>query len=100
MKEKTPKLFSFNLDAEKNELVTLPHFLPIAITKLNGRSEVVYKPSALNNCFFAFVIQGAFEMEGILLHARDGVAFWNYEQAEIEALSNDAIILLLEMRLD
>ncbi len=94
------QLLSFNADENKNTLIHFPFALPVAIAKFDGRKELVYTPTKPNNCVFAFVIQGAFEMEGILLHARDGVAFWNYKHAEMEALSNDAIIVLLEMGTD
>jgi len=32
-----------------------------------------------------------------LLHARDGLVLWDAKEIEMEALSNDAIILLLEI---
>lgn len=90
-------LQSFNIDASKNIPVAVNLPLPVTITKFDGRQETIYTPLNKNSCVFAFVIQGAFEMEGILLHPRDGVAFWNYEQIETEALSNDAIIFLVEL---
>jgi len=46
-----------------------------------------------------FVLEGAFEAEGRLLHSRDGLALWDTNEIEIEALSNDAIILLIEITL-
>ena len=49
------------------------------------------------NGFFAFVIEGAFELEGRLLHARDGLALWNLEKIEWEALSGGAILLVLQV---
>ena len=47
-----------------------------------------------------FVIEGAFEVQGTLLHARDGLALWGTDKLEKEALSNDAIILLIELPLN
>jgi len=44
-------------------------------------------------------LEGAFEVEGRLLHARDGLALWETEKVELEALSNDAIILVMEISL-
>jgi len=38
-------------------------------------------------------------VEGRLLHARDGLTLWETEEAEMEALSNDAIVLLIELPL-
>lgn len=37
-----------------------------------------------------------FEVEGHLLHVRDGLALWNTEQVGMKALSNDAILLVIE----
>ena len=44
-----------------------------------------------------FAIEGAFEIQGALLHARDGLALWRTDEIEAEDLSNDAIILLIEL---
>jgi redox-sensitive bicupin YhaK (pirin superfamily) len=46
-----------------------------------------------------YVIEGAFEVQYRLLHARDGLALWEAERVEWEALSNDAILLVLEVPL-
>lgn len=45
------------------------------------------------------MIEGVFEVQGTLLHARDGLAIWEAEEVEMEALSNDAIIFLIELPL-
>lgn len=93
----TAQLHTFNIDGNRNNLISLPLLQHTCIAKLDGRKEIVYTPSKKNNCLFAFAVQGAFETEGILMHPGDGVAFWNYNQIEMEALSNDAIIFLLEV---
>jgi redox-sensitive bicupin YhaK (pirin superfamily) len=71
----------------------------VSIGKFSGRGETIYKLSNKNSGLFAFVIEGAFEVEGRLLHARDGLTLWETEEAEMEALSNDAIVLLIELPL-
>ena len=43
------------------------------------------------------MIQGAFEVQHRLLKSRDALALWNVVEVEIEALSNEAIIVLIEM---
>lgn len=68
----------------------------ISIGKFSGRGEAVYSLTRENAGCFLFVIAGAFEVNGCLLHARDGLGLWNAGQIEMEALSNDAIILLIE----
>lgn len=74
---------------------TLP--FDISIGKFSGRGEATYQVN--NNCsnLFVFVIEGAFEVEGRLLHARDGLALSAIEYAAAEALSQDAILLTIEL---
>ena len=80
---------------ENDDATKLPFM--ISIGKFSGRGETVYLPKNKNACLFAFVIEGAFEVEGRLLHARDGLALWQTGTVEMEALSNDAIIMLMEL---
>lgn len=62
----------------------------------DGRAETVYTPQP-GNGLFAFVISGAFEIEGRLLEERDAIALWDITRAELEALSENAVILLFEV---
>lgn len=48
---------------------------------------------------FVFVIGAAFEVQGTLLYERDGLALWKTGEVEMEALSNNAIILVIELPL-
>jgi redox-sensitive bicupin YhaK (pirin superfamily) len=81
----------------QDEPPTLPR-LPFSLSlgRFMGRQETVYK-TAPGNSFFAFVIAGAFELEGRLLHEKDGVALWEVAEVELEALSNYALVLVLEL---
>jgi redox-sensitive bicupin YhaK (pirin superfamily) len=79
---------------ENSGLSSLP--FTVSIGKFSGRAETTYKLTSENSGLFVFVIEGAFELEGRLLHARDGLALWEIKEMELEALSNDAIILLIE----
>ena len=92
--------FSFDLDEHKNYFIssTLEAGIVFHIAKLKGRQKATVQFSNNTAAAFAFVIKGAFELEDRLLHARDGLALWNCKQAEMEALSNDAIIFMLEMK--
>lgn len=67
------------------------------IGKYTGRNEGVYWLSDPTKRVFVFVIEGAFEVQDRLLHPRDGLALWNLSEVAFEALSNDAILLLLEL---
>ncbi len=69
----------------------------LAIGKFSGRAETMYQAHANSAGLFVFVLEGAFEVEGRLLHARDGLWLTDTTAVEMEALSNDAILLLLEL---
>lgn len=69
----------------------------LSIGKFSGRGETVYKTQNKNAGLFFFVIEGAFETEGRLLHPRDGLGLYEMQEAETEALSENAIILVLEL---
>jgi quercetin 2,3-dioxygenase len=71
----------------------------ISIGKFDGREETACRVRNKDSGVFVFVIEGAFEVQGTLLHARDGLALWETDEVEMEALSNDAIILLIELPL-
>ncbi|TCD19856.1 hypothetical protein EZ456_20325 [Pedobacter psychrodurus] len=93
----------FNFDFEKNqnqllEIISNPK-LPFKLSAgiFAGRKEAIYKMQNSNHQFFTFIIDGAFEIEGRLMHARDSLALWDIEQVELEALSNNAIVVILEL---
>ncbi|MCZ4225336.1 hypothetical protein [Pedobacter rhodius] len=94
-------LFNFDFEQKQNQLIEiisnpkLPFKLSAGI--FAGREEVVYKMKSPENSFYAFIIDGAFEIEGRLIHARDGLALWKTESVELEALSDNAIFLVLEL---
>jgi hypothetical protein len=46
---------------------------------------------------FVYVIEGAVEFQNRLLEQRDGLALYSVTTSEFEALSNDAILLVLEV---
>jgi hypothetical protein len=65
-----------------------------------GRTKNKYILKNPQNGVFAYVINGAFELEERLMEYRDGLALWNLKEVEFEALSEFAILLLLEIPLD
>ncbi|MES2276679.1 MAG: hypothetical protein V4592_11705 [Bacteroidota bacterium] len=103
----TPQLYAFDLMADQNTLIDvvtanqpgslnpLPFSLHIGL--FQGRRDVLYqvKPGAL---FYAFVIAGAFELQGRLMHQRDGLALWDLQEADVEALSNNAVLLVMQIK--
>ena len=71
--------------------------LKASIGKYDGRAEDIYTINDASKNVFVFVIEGAFEVQNRLLHAKDGLALWYVNEIEFEALSNKAIILILEI---
>ncbi|MBE7176030.1 MAG: hypothetical protein INR69_06485 [Mucilaginibacter polytrichastri] len=92
---------NYSLDAGDKRLSRVdftPDFpaLPfrVWIKQFSGREEAVHH--CRGNAVFAFVIAGAFEAEGRLLHERDGLTLRNPQTIEFEALSAHAVLLLIE----
>jgi hypothetical protein len=68
----------------------------IHIGQFDNRIEVTYNLEP-GKSLFAYVISGAFEIEGRLLHPRDGLALWNLSTIELECLAKDAVLILIEL---
>lgn len=68
----------------------------IGVGRFNGRGENEYAISP-SSTLYAFVLLGVFEIDGRLLHERDGIALWATDKIEMEALSNNAILLTIEL---
>jgi len=83
---------------EKNNLLTLLESddYKISIGIFTGRSEGIYTLKNTKNGAFAFIINGAFEFQNRLLESRDALAIWDVTAIEFEALSENALILLIE----
>jgi redox-sensitive bicupin YhaK (pirin superfamily) len=72
------------------------------IGQYDGRDEGTYSMPAAGRNVFIFVLRGAFEVANRLLHEKDGLAV-RYEQEAVldfEALSNGAVLLIIDMPLD
>ncbi|MFD2942232.1 pirin family protein [Flavobacterium notoginsengisoli] len=65
----------------------------------DGRKEGSFKLRNSKNGVFAFVLNGAFEVENRLLEAKDGLALKETEKIEWEALSENAILIVIEVPL-
>jgi len=72
----------------------------LSLVKLYGRQEELHLKKNNTNDLFVFVIQGALEVQYRLLHEGDGLALWDIDELEFEALSNDAILLIIEAGLN
>lgn len=93
--------FGFDL-SQKNQLIPLfetSHALGF-IGIYDGRKEDLYTLKEASNGVFVFVIHGAFEVENRLLEARDGLRIEQIEMIEWEALSENALLMVLEIPSD
>lgn len=93
------KTEQFTIDIEKQN-VLLPIFVKDDISvhfgKFAGRQEAIYSLENSTKKLFVFVIEGAFEVDNKLMETRDGLALWNVTEIEMEALSDNAMILFIE----
>lgn len=96
-------IFDVNPGAAANQLVELcPNLFPmdlpfkLSMGQFDGRAESIYHTMKWSNQVFCYVIAGAFEIEGRLLHTQDGIALWDTQTLDLEALSNNALILTIE----
>ncbi|GEM_PF-2643365 len=92
---------SFDLDDQKNVLqkIIYPHneFQPLQLSmgKFDGRSDYKYYLTTGDHAF-VYVPEGAFEIEHCLLERSEGLGIRDSRSIDCEALSNDAILLILE----
>jgi redox-sensitive bicupin YhaK (pirin superfamily) len=101
-----PKQQSFDFDlSETNQLQWLigpAHLHQTSycyLGKFDGRKKGNYLLPQSNRGIYAFVIEGVFEVQDRLLHTKDGLVIWNADEIDFEALSNGAILLLLDLPL-
>lgn len=79
----------------KNQLVTAAGnatFIKVGIYDSRVKDSV----SITDNSVVIYVINGSFEVEGRLMEHRDSLQLWDVQHIDIEALSEAAIILLIE----
>lgn len=93
------QVYTVDLEQYHNALqVLLPpqKTFQLSIGKFDGRADVVHVLTKPQKSCFVFVIDGVFEVQNRLLHARDGLYLIDDESIEFEALANEAIFLILE----
>lgn len=95
----TGQLHVIDLEQHNNALQTiLPPQKPyqVSIGKFAGRVDVEHCLTKAAQSAFVFVIDGVFEVQNRLLHARDALLLSPERSIEFEALANEAILLILE----
>lgn len=65
----------------------------------DGRKEGTFRLRNSKNGLFVFVLNGAFEVENRLLESKDGLALKETDKIEWEALSENAILMVIEVPL-
>lgn len=95
---KSPSLLDIDLSTPNQvDIITEPALpFKIGIGRFKGRGENEYALSS-SSTLYTFVLSGIFEVDGRLLHERDGIALWATNKIEMQALSNDAILLTIEL---
>ena len=66
----------------------------INLGKISGRSDVNFEPSSSS---FALALTGVFEYQKCLLEQGDGLAIKGVEEIELECLTPEGLILILEI---
>lgn len=71
--------------------------IPNFIGLYDGRKEQEYSLHGKGNSIFGMVINGAFEFQNRLLEVRDAILLSEIETLEFEALSENALLIFLEI---
>lgn len=93
-------LFNFDFDTNPNKLIEIISHpkLPFKVSAGHFAENMpaFYRIQRVDGRFFCFVIAGTLKIEGRLMHERDALALWDLEEVQLEALSNNASVLILE----
>lgn len=65
--------------------------------KFEKNFKTSYSIKDSSNGVYCFVLSGSFNIEGQLLSRRDGMGIWDFENMNIESLSDQSEILLMEV---
>lgn len=86
--------------AFENQLETLieSNEIRVSIGKFSGRGELSFQTDAQLSSLFCWVIRGAFEVNGRLLHPKDALNLPTETWIEMEALSEHSIMLVIEQK--
>ena len=89
----------FDLDNSANHFVVLSSSKEANVYagKFSSRFDMMISAANEASDFFAFVIDGAFEFENRLIESKDGLSLKGKREVGFEALSDGAVLLLVEM---
>ena len=80
---------------ELSEVFSIESKIKLSAGRFMGRKEQIY-PLKKDSCHFLHTLSGAFEISGRLVHPGDSLVLWNTQKTEIEALSNEAVLISIE----
>ena len=89
-------VIAFDLAVSKQLFLVGGTDMRVFVGQYGGRQEDSLRASDPEKGLFAFVVEGAFEVQNRLLHARDSMALRGTGEIEFEALSNNALILFID----
>ena len=83
----------------KNQCTALSASLDIPnfIGLFDGRNKAIYTLKSEDKTIFGIVLNGAFEFQNRLMENRDAIMLWELQKVEFEALSENALVLFLEI---
>lgn len=84
---------------KKNKLIQISENIeyPNFIGLYDGRKEELYSLYQKETSIFGMVINGAFEFQNRLMETRDAILLNEIEELEFEALSENALLIFLEI---
>ncbi len=94
------ELHTFDLGQHSNGLLKLAEAdndYQLLIGQFDGRAELNQVLDGAYKDSFVFIIDGVFEVQNRLLHARDGLFLSQVQEFDFEALANSSIILVLTL---
>lgn len=97
---KLPTTISKDFDLEtRNSLCPIINTknFAISIGIFDSRKEEEYILKSGSKGVFTYVIKGAFEFQNRLLEDRDALSIWEIETIELESLTENSILLFLEI---
>lgn len=87
-----------DISIQENKNTLLPINTSSWIGQFDGRQKGELQLSNSSQNILAYVVDGAFEVQDRLLHAEDALVLCSLEMVDFEALSNQAIILIFEIK--
>lgn len=90
--------FDYNPINSLQTVYSTPEII-ISTGMFDSKAEQEYVLQNNNNGLFAMTLNGAFEAEFRLLENRDALCIWDFKKIEMESLTHNGIILLLEIKL-